>query len=962
MARHSTPDPSSILKAAKQWKDSCLLKDGSVFSESPIWTTENLAHFKECYVDNPDESKNSFIVKFERQLETATSDVKRLAAEIDWVYFLFPKNTISFSKKIAEIEKIWSWSGEHLAKDHPMLKAFSEGIGHPGTAYMTQKWREILYIWQVVTEFKKLNSDTRRQHLEDPWKFSSWLESVKGSDRRQMRHVFCYLLFPDFFERIASHGHKELIYNAFSKKYDAQNSNNQAYENAPPHTRLDWRILQIRNELEQERGNIAFDFYQDTEIEKLWHPNHSKDNNPVSLAEGSGPKDGSFHDITSKVKREHVITALQDIDRDGIPERAQSNTYDLIYGTKHYPPKLALSWAVKHASGHEYNRSSFSGGEESQCFKLLRELGFWIENKKAIQDLLKKFLEQADGGTDLTTKDYSAKYRGLKVKVSFGQGVFARIPWISFLKEGQTTSNGYYPCFLYYKSSQLLILGKAISETNKSEESWAINNNDVTIADLFKGRNIARPDRYGQSFVYKNYELKNGLNLDAFAQDLDSLIAEYRPEEKEPETITDRINEDAIDKIQIATALASSQQVLTSYKQCVQKSGFKFDDTLLDGFLAAIISKPFTILTGASGTGKTKIAELLTKHLSDEAKSSYAVVPVGADWTDNRNVLGFVNHLRDDGSGTKQPIFQSTEVLNLLLNADQNPDYPHFLILDEMNLSHVERYFSDFLSVMEQNDGELKLHSEGDRKLRRFKDDAVKVPQALAYPKNLFVIGTVNIDETTYMFSPKVLDRANVIEFTVSAEDIGAFLAEPKAYQEIEQAEEGIAEGLLDLARKAQDSDWEQLPSAPAKLIADHLLNLFKILKDGRFEFAYRTAKEVNTYLRVCRHLSEDATAWDGGEWAKNLDDQVLQKLLPKLHGSMGRIGNLLASLASYCHSGEYKAPENHSGASQQNQSRNQLEEASKLIVEDAKFPRSLEKLQAMIHTLRDEQFVSFIQ
>ena len=160
----------------------------------------------------------------------------------------------------------------------------------------------------------------------------------------------------------------------------------------------------------------------------------------------------------------------------------------------------------------------------------------------------------------------------------------------------------------------------------------------------------------------------------------------------------------------------------------------------------------------------------------------------------------------------------------------------------------------------------------------------------------------------------------------------------------------------MDLARNAKDSDWEQLPSVPAKLISDHLLDLFKILKAGRFEFAYRTAKEVNTYMRVCRHLSEDSNLWDAGNWQQNLDDQILQRLLPKLHGSIGRIGGLLAALALYCHKG---ALASHTGDAQ---TKIQLDAALKLEGADAAFPKSLEKLQAMIQTLRDEQFVSFIQ
>ena len=102
-------------------------------------------------------------------------------------------------------------------------------------------------------------------------------------------------------------------------------------------------------------------------------------------------------------------------------------------------------------------------------------------------------------------------------------------------------------------------------------------------------------------------------------------------------------------------------------------------------------------------------------------------------------------------------------LLDLILESSkiENSNKPYFLILDEMNLSHVERYFADFLSAMESNEL-ISLHKSDDE---NYKDDVVIVPKSIELPNNLFVIGTVNIDETTYMFSPKVLDRANVIEF-----------------------------------------------------------------------------------------------------------------------------------------------------------------------------------------------------
>ncbi|CAA6692628.1 MULTISPECIES: McrB family protein [unclassified Lentimonas] len=392
-------------------------------------------------------------------------------------------------------------------------------------------------------------------------------------------------------------------------------------------------------------------------------------------------------------------------------------------------------------------------------------------------------------------------------------------------------------------------------------------------------------------------------------------------------------------------------------KAVAPASELKLDDLIPSNFTSSLLAKPFTIITGASGTGKTRLAKDIAKYLSNTEGTNSATVAVGADWTDNRSVLGFVNYLRTvKQDQVEYPVYQSTPILDLMLAASEDTTTPYFLILDEMNLSHVERYFADFLSVMEQDPGVLELHKEGDRKLPRHEGDLKGVPPQISYPSNLFVIGTVNIDETTYMFSPKVLDRANVIEFTVETGAIESFLKAPTTYPEIEVAAPGIAAGFLTLAKQARNLEIAKLPQASTDSIANHLLNLFAILKDGRFEFAFRTAKEVNAYLRVCRHLSADQGTWDSEGWKQDLDDQILQKLLPKLHGSMGRIGGLLAELADYCHTGTYtERTENSAGI--------QLKTAANLVATDSTpFPKSLAKLKAMIRTLQDEQFVSFIQ
>lgn len=371
-------------------------------------------------------------------------------------------------------------------------------------------------------------------------------------------------------------------------------------------------------------------------------------------------------------------------------------------------------------------------------------------------------------------------------------------------------------------------------------------------------------------------------------------------------------------------------------------------NSLFKALVISALSKPFTILTGASGTGKTKLAEKIAAYLA--AGDNSCLVAVGADWTDNRSVVGFVNHLRPlEIEDRTMPVYQSTPVLDLILRANNAVDIPHFLILDEMNLSHVERYFSDFLSAMEQSEGRLKLHSEKEA-LPRYQGDEEKVPSEIPYPENLFVIGTVNVDETTYMFSPKVLDRANVIEFTVDKGELQEFLKDPKPYPETEPAGGNAPQAFLNLALRARKSELDALDfDKVITPLEERVIKIFEIMQAGRFEFAFRSSNELIRYLQVSRELSPDKNGWDDGGWKKDLDTQILQKLLPRLHGSAGRIGGLLARLAQYCfdEAAPKEAPD--------------FDFVLSLKPEDALFENSLKKLQAMIRTLQEEHFVSFI-
>ena len=220
----------------------------------------------------------------------------------------------------------------------------------------------------------------------------------------------------------------------------------------------------------------------------------------------------------------------------------------------------------------------------------------------------------------------------------------------------------------------------------------------------------------------------------------------------------------------------------------------------------------------------------------------------------------------------------------MMLDARDNPQLPFFLILDEMNLSHVERYFADILSAMESGD-EIKLYDGEDRFA-----EGIKIPRTIKSPKNLFVIGTMNVDETTYMFSPKVLDRAQVIEFRIKPDEMGAYLANPSTpnLAAIESKGAKYAEAFLKL--KDVPPALDAAGSTMNKdAIAAALNKFFPELAKLGAEFGYRSASEI---VRFCAYYLAAGASIDDA-----IDAAIVQKLLPKLHGSKARLGPVLKQL-----------------------------------------------------------------
>ena len=382
-----------------------------------------------------------------------------------------------------------------------------------------------------------------------------------------------------------------------------------------------------------------------------------------------------------------------------------------------------------------------------------------------------------------------------------------------------------------------------------------------------------------------------------------------------------------------------------AFEKAMREAGVVVSRTLVIRMLSSLVSKNLVLLTGLSGSGKTQIARALA-HWLPLSSNCFRVVAVGADWTGNENILGYPN-------GLENASYISKPALDVILHARANQTIPHFLILDEMNLSHVERYFADILSAIE-SDEKIHLHQDSERKA-----NGTTIPAEVELPKNLFIIGTVNVDETTYMFSPKVLDRANVIEFRMDAGELEGFLGNPAKpdLSKLDGKGASFGKAFVDAAKSAV-----AVPDEVKVAYDDEMLLLFKTLQAHGAEFGYRTAYETARFIHFYKLLGNHAdgdTTWFPGAF----DCVVFQKLLPKLHGSRAKLGPVLKKLWFLCVTDRAGCGVDALKAAEEAaRSTDKKAEPSVVVPTGAPYPLSAEKIGRMWRLLIENGFASFAE
>jgi hypothetical protein len=261
MARRAEAEP--IYAAADRWKQRCLVEEGSVFvPDGRLWTLKNVERFRAAFTGNPLLGSEDFLTKFRQQLGKERPEIMRLAAEMLWVLFLFPRKLILPARKRELVTGVWRWSGTEIPPEHPYLSnAVLAGIGSAGTAFNTQRDRELEGLIDVVAALKQQSS-----LLYGPWSVAEVVDAVPKAARRNIRNLVLHLLYPAEFERIASLNQKREIVKTFAEPANAPSRHARM-----PAIDIDRQLLVIRRRLEQQSPGKEIDFY-DPELKRVWAP------------------------------------------------------------------------------------------------------------------------------------------------------------------------------------------------------------------------------------------------------------------------------------------------------------------------------------------------------------------------------------------------------------------------------------------------------------------------------------------------------------------------------------------------------------------------------------------------------------------------------------------------------------------------------------------------------------------
>jgi DNA polymerase III delta prime subunit len=519
-----------------------------------------------------------------------------------------------------------------------------------------------------------------------------------------------------------------------------------------------------------------------------------------------------------------------------------------------------------------------------------------------------------------------------EIKGSIGQGNWVKVPWLAIMDRDITTTTreGVYVVYSFAEdmSRVYLTLNQGVTNTSTEEQLQArtklreeLDLKELTVDNELELTDSGIGSDYETSTIaYLEYQADDLPSEEVLEEDLIELVDIYQQYKQQlEETVTVSVPE------------LSTGEIIEQVKDYIAARGFNYPQGLIENFYLSLKTKPFVLLAGISGTGKTKLAQLFAEAIGCTPENNrLQIIPVRPDWSDPSDLLGYKDL---DGN------FRPGPMIDIIERANQNPSYPHFVCLDEMNLARVEYYFSDLLSTIETR----KQMADGIKSAVLLEEDYFKTKAdkeqyaGLRIPDNLYLIGTVNMDETTHPFSKKVLDRANTIEF--SEVELANFNLSQQQVEALGDVENNfLAPDYLTL------NDCAEEKRELINQVVERLQEVNEILKLDNLHVGYRVRDEVCFYMIY--NQRQQLLDFDAA-----IDYQLQQKILPRIQGSSNLVKEILVELFNLS-----------SGADLTADNRRVAGEALAEVESGGvgPYPQSAEKIAYMIKRFEEDGFTAY--
>lgn len=500
------------------------------------------------------------------------------------------------------------------------------------------------------------------------------------------------------------------------------------------------------------------------------------------------------------------------------------------------------------------------------------------------------------------------------IKGSAGAGNWAEIPWICIFNKNITISaqKGIYIVFLFSSDMKRVYLSinqgftfykenNIVNKTQEfSQEIRKIISEEFDISPYLNSIDLNAENELGKGYescniISKEYKLEdlksNNLNI---LGDLIEVLEVYDYlYERLPNNDIDifynqLLNNYKSEDYDYLSDHNTSQEyninlnphkMINHISKYIESKGFIFDDEDIANLYLSMKTKPFVLMAGISGTGKSKLIQLFANAIGANSENGrFRLISVKPDWNDGTELFGYI-----DINGNYVPGLL-TEIA-YEANQIENKNNPYIICLDEMNLARVEYYLSDYLSLIETRfnyDDEIKTERIFPKGYFMKKNEY----QDVYLSDNIIIVGTVNMDDTTFSFSEKVLDRANTIEFSKVNLELLEF-----NYRDIEPKylnNSNFKTSYLTI------KDAVEADSSFVTNINNKIIDIYNIMKKYNRHFGYRIRDEIIFYMlenKNCNNLIDENRAFDY---------QLLQKILPRINGSDYEIKLLLIDLFNY--------------------------------------------------------------